>query len=207
MRHETQVELIKVLLSHLDAGTNVDAGETFVNNISTYTDPEQAEREWNEWFVGMPQLIGMSGDLPQADSFFTNNEYGIPILATRDKKGCFRAFVNACRHRGAVVESELRGVKRRFTCPFHSWTYDTEGTLVGLPKAEHFGEVDKECLGLRELPAEERHGLLFVHPDPEGVIDLDWLLGAWFNEEFSTWGFEDLERLTADEYDLSLIHI
>lgn len=201
VRHETQVELIKNLLSHLDAGTNVDAGEIFVNNTSTYTDPEQAEREWNEWFVGLPQLIGMSGDLPQVGSFFTNNEYGIPILATRDQSGCFRAFVNSCRHRGAIVESEPRGQKRRFTCPFHSWTYDTEGALVGLPKAEHFGDVDNECLGLRELPSEERHGLLFVHPDPEGQIDLDWLLGAWFNEEFSTWGFEDLERLTADEYD------
>ena len=84
VRHETQVELIKILLSHLDAGTNVDA-ETFVNNISTYTDPEQAEREWSKWFVGLPQLIGMSGDLPQVGSFFTNNEYGIPILACATK--------------------------------------------------------------------------------------------------------------------------
>ena len=131
-----------------------------------------------------------SGDLPQVGSFFTNNEYGIPILATRDQSGCFRAFVNACRHRERSW-SQSCAAKRRFTCPFHSWTYDTEGTLVGLPKAERFGDVDNEDVsGLRELPSEERHGLLFVHPDPEGQIDLDWLLGAWFNEEFSTWGFE-----------------
>ena len=201
MRHDVQVELIKTLLAHLDAGTNVDAGGLRLNDTATYTDPAQAEREWREWFVGLPQLLGMSGDLPEPGSFLTNDEYGIPILATRDQNGDFRAFVNACRHRGAIVESEPRGTKRRFTCPFHSWSYDAGGTLVGLPKAEHFGDVDKECLGLRALPAEERHGLLFVHPDPEGEIDLDWLLGEWFNDEFSTWGFDELERLTSDAYD------
>ena len=201
MRHDVQVELIKTLLAHLDAGTNVDAGGLRLNDTATYTDPAQAEREWREWFVGLPQLLGMSGDLPEPGSFLTNDEYGIPILATRDQNGDFRAFVNACRHRGAIVESESRGTKRRFTCPFHSWSYDAGGTLVGLPKAEHFGDVDKECLGLRALPAEERHGLLFVHPDPEGEIGLDWLLGEWFNDEFSTWGFDELERLTSDAYD------
>jgi nitrite reductase/ring-hydroxylating ferredoxin subunit len=201
MRHAVQVELIKTLLAHLDAGTNVDAGGLRLNETATYTDPAQADREWDEWFVGLPQLLGMSGDLPENGSFLTNNEFGIPILATRDQSGNFRAFVNACRHRGAIVESEARGTKRRFTCPFHSWSYDPGGALVGLPKPEHFGEVDKECLGLRELAAEERHGLLFVHPDPGGEIDLDWLLGDWFNDEFSTWGFDELECLTADEYE------
>ena len=89
----------------------------------------------------------MGGDLPQVGSFFTNNEYGIPILATRTS-GCFRFLVNSCRHRGAIVESEPR-YRSVAHCPFHSWTYDTEA-LVGLPKAEHFGDVDNECLGLRE---------------------------------------------------------
>ncbi len=93
------------------------------------------------------------------------------------------------------------GTKRRFTCPFHAWTYDTGGALVGYPKTEHFGEVDMECMGLRELPAEERHGLLFVHPDVDGEIDLDHLLGEWFNDEFVSWKFGELEPLTQDSYD------
>lgn len=201
MRHDEQVRLIKQLLAHLDAGTNVDAGGLRRNPTDAYTDPAQAETEWREWFVGMPQLIGMSGDLPEPGSFLTNNDYGLPILATRDSDGEFRAFVNSCRHRGAIVETEAKGTKRRFTCPFHAWTYDPAGTLVGLPKAEHFGDVDKECMGLRALPAEERHGLLFVHPDPDGEIDLDHLLGEWFNDEFPTWRFDELELLTSDEYD------
>ncbi len=68
-------------------------------------------------------------------------------------------------------------------------------------KPDHFGEVDTECLGLRPLAAEERHGLLFVHPDPNGTIDLDHLLGEWFNDEFPTWNFDTVEPLTRDAYD------
>lgn len=201
MKHDEQVRLIKQMCAHLDGDTNADAGGLRRNPMTTYTDSAQADREWNEWFRGMPQLVGMSGDLPEPGSFLTNNDVGTPILATRDANGEFKAFVNSCRHRGAIVETDERGTKRRFTCPFHAWSYDPNGTLVGLPKSAHFGEVDKECMGLRELPAEERHGLLFVHPDPDGAIDLDWLLGEWFNDEFSTWGFDELERITSDEYD------
>lgn len=201
MRHDVQVEQIKKLLAHLDAGTNVDAGGLRAAPTTTYVDPDQADREWDEWFLGLPQLIGMSGDLPEPGSFITNDDYGIPMLLTRDDAGAFRAFVNSCRHRGALVESEASGTKRRFTCPFHAWSYDPGGALVGLPKPEHFGELDKECMGLRPLPCEERHGLLFVHPDPDGDVDLDWLLGRWFNDELPTWEFDKHQPLTADEYD------
>lgn len=201
MRHDEQVRLIKQLCAHLDAGTTCDTGGFRRLPTSDYTDPALAEREWNEFFGKVPQCVGMSGDLPEPGSFLTSNDLGVPILATRDGDGEFRAFVNSCRHRGAVVETRERGSTRRFTCPFHAWTYDTSGDLVGVPKTDHFGEIDQSCHGLVSLPAEERHGLLFVHPDPKGTIDLDHLLGEWFNDEFPTWKLDELTPLTADAYD------
>lgn len=201
MRHDDQVRIIKQLLAHLDAGTNVDAGGLRTLGTDAFTDPARAARERREFFMDTPQCVGLTGDLGEPGAFLTNNDLGIPILATRGSDGRFRAFVNSCRHRGAIVESEERGTKRRFTCPFHSWSYDTAGTLVGLPHTDHFGDVDKDCLGLRQLPAEERHGLLFVHPNPDGSIDLDALLGEWLNDEFPTWKFDELLPLTRDAYD------
>lgn len=192
---------MKVLIERLDSGTNVDAGKTSTLKTSVYTDPTIAQRERKQFFTATPQCIGMSGDLPDTGSFLTVNDLGVPILATRDEHGDLRAFINSCRHRGAIVESDSRGTKRRFSCPFHAWTYDPSGTLVGLPKQEHFGDVDPSCLGLRELAAEERHGLLFVHPDPDATIDLDALLGDWFNDEFPTWNFADLVPINHDSYD------
>ena len=201
MRHDEQVRLIKELCARLDSGTNVDAGGLRRLDPTVYTDTARAERERSEFFLATPQCIGMAGDLPEAGSFLTMNDLGLPILATRDADGTFRAFVNSCRHRGAIVETEPRGTKRRFTCPFHAWSYDTSGDLVGLPKPDHFGDVDAECLGLRPLPAEERHGLLFVHPDPDGDMDLDGLLGEWFDDEFPTWNFDTMVPINHDTYD------
>jgi phenylpropionate dioxygenase-like ring-hydroxylating dioxygenase large terminal subunit len=201
MRHDEQVRLTKQLLAHLDGDTNVDAGSIRHLDTSVYTDPAMADLEQQRFFHDTPQCVGMSGDLAEPGAFLTINDLGVPILATRNSDGRLQAFVNSCRHRGVIVEPELRGVKRRFTCPFHSWSYNTDGALVGLPKQDHFGEVDTTCLGLKPLPAEERHGLLFVHPDPDATIDLDELLGDWFNDEFPTWNFGDLIPINHDAYD------
>ena len=203
MRHDVQVSLIKELLAHLDAGTNVDAGSLMRQSTTTYTDPGQADQERQQFFGATPQCVGMAGDLAEPGAFLTTEDFGVPILAVRGDDGEFRAFVNSCRHRGALVETEARGVRKRFTCPFHAWSYDPNGTLVGLPKPDHFGDVADECLDLMPLPAEERHGLLFVHPDPAGVLDLDELLGDWFNEEFATWNFDRLVPINHDAYDMA----
>ena len=132
MDKDEQVRQIKKLLHRLDSGTNVDAGKLFENPTNTYVDPYLPNKK-EKSFKKTPQLVGLSGDLPQRNSFLTVNDLETPILATRDQDGIFRAFVNSCRHRGVIVEQRDRGEARRFTCQFHRWTYDSEGTLVGLP--------------------------------------------------------------------------
>ena len=204
MRHEVQVRLIKQLEAHLDAGTNVDAGGLMLNPTRVYIDPELAEREWNEFFVHHPQVVGLSGDLAAPGSFMTIDDLGVPILATRDDEGRFRAFVNACRHRGALVETRERGDDASsFSCPFHNWTYALDGALVGLTKRDHFGDVDTASRGLVELRAAERHGILWIHPDPAGTIDVDALLGDELSDEFESWNFSSLRYLGGDVYDVA----
>ncbi|MEM7275241.1 MAG: aromatic ring-hydroxylating dioxygenase subunit alpha [Actinomycetota bacterium] len=203
MHRTEQVTQIKTMLARLDAGTNVDAGGVRYNPTHSYVDPDLAEREWAEFFVGQPQLIGLSGDLPGPGSFLTIDDLDVPILATRAKDGRFRAFVNACRHRGVILETETRGSSRRLTCEFHNWSYDLDGTLVGLPKTDHFGDLDRDCLALIELPAVEWHGLLWVSTDPDGELDIDGLLGEQLAAELASWDFGRLKHLTADHYDVA----
>lgn len=155
------------------------------------------------FFAEHPQLIGLSGDLPEPGSFLTMDDLGTPILATRDVDGRFRAFVNACRHRGVVLEERPKGSARRFTCSFHSWVYDTGGALVGLPKHDHFGDVDLDCHGLVELPSEERHGLLYVHPQPDGEFDVASLLGEALDAELANWNLAELTSIGGDTYDVA----
>lgn len=186
MKQETEVKILKELLRQLDEGRNVDAGVRYRAPTEAYVSPEMAEQEWASFFQGHPQLIGLTGDLPEPGSFFTTDDFGTPVLATRDDEGRFRAFLNACRHRGVRVANEPRGDTRRFMCPFHSWTYGNDGTLVGVPREKDFGDVDKSCNGLIELPAEEHNGMLWVHAQPGGELDATALLGE-LNEEIASW--------------------
>ncbi len=198
-----QIFQIKKLLNHLDNGTNVDAGGCYENQTDNYINQELAQREWKTFFCDTPQLIGLSGDLPKEYSFLTMRELGTPILAVRDGNGKFRAFVNSCRHRGVVVEEEERGLSKRFTCQFHRWTYDVNGTLVGLPKSEHFGQIETKDMGLVELPSEERYGLLWVHPNPDGEINLETLLTEKLLSELEQWKLNELDFLGEDTYDVA----
>ncbi len=190
MKHDLQVKILKELMDQLDTGRNVDAGVQYRNPTNSYVCEDLARRERDEFFQHHPQLIGLSGDLPEPGTWFTVEDFGTPILATRDKEGQFHAFLNACRHRGAKLTRETRGKGSRFVCPFHSWTYSASGDLMGVPQQDHFGPVDKQCSSLIALPAAEHLGMLWVHPQPDGELDIAALLGP-LDEEFSTHNFAD----------------
>ena len=187
MNHEAQVEILRELITQMDQHTTCDAGRVVANRVDAYTSPSLARQEWETFFANHPQVVGLSGELPRPGSYLTCNDFRIPVLATRDNTGRFRAFLNACRHRGAELASEPRGEQVRFTCPFHGWTYRNDGTLMGVRAAEHFGQVEKPCLNLVELPSLEAHGLLIVHPRVDGVIDEDALFGDGFGAELDAW--------------------
>ncbi len=186
MKQSAQVDLLKEMLAMIDAGTAPDTGRIVKNPTSSYVCKERAQREWETMFENHPQVMGLSGDLPEPGSFLTNNDLGIPILATRDKSGKFHAFVNACRHRGALLTEDERGKKHRFVCPFHAWTFADDGRLLGIREPKMFGEIDKSCHGLVELPSAEKYGLLVIHPQVDGVVDIDALLGD-LGPELDSW--------------------
>tara|TARA_Y100001970_G_scaffold262882_1_gene347685 strand:- start:4403 stop:5602 length:1200 start_codon:yes stop_codon:yes gene_type:complete len=200
MLKKEQLRLLKSLLEHLDHKTNVDAGGILRTPADTYISDERFEREWSAFFKNYPQIIGMSGDLPGPDTFLTTEDFGIPVLAVRDSDGHFKAYANVCSHRGVIVESTKKGEKNRFSCPFHGWTFNNSGNLVGYPKKDQFGEIDKDCYGLKELPSMEKFGFLWVHPALDGEIDFAHLLGPELKEEFESWDFESLIFAHQEEY-------
>ena len=200
MHKKEQIRLLKGLIHHLDNKTNIDAGGIIRTPADTYTSEERFDMEWNTFFQDYPQIVGMSGDLPGPDTFLTTEDFGVPVLAVRDSNGKFKAYANVCAHRGVTVEANKRGEKTRFSCPFHGWTFNNDGELVGYPKKDQFGEIDKACYGLKELPATEKFGFLWVHPSREGTINFEQLLGEDLVKEFESWNFESLVFEHQEEY-------
>ncbi len=200
MVREEQLRLLNGLINHLDNKTNINAGGILKTPADTYISEERFEMEWSDFFLNHPQILGLSGDLPKPGTYVTTEDFGVPILAVRDEEGVFKAYANVCSHRGVTVESGSRGEKSKFSCPFHGWTFNNNGELVGYPKKDQFGEIDKDCYGLKQLPAKEKYGFLWVHPSSEGDIDLSELLGERLIEEFDSWDFESLIFANEETY-------
>ena len=84
MLREEQNRLLKGLINHLDLKTNVDAGGIMRTPADTYTCEERFNLEWESFFKNHPQIIGLSGDLAEPNSFLTVEEFGSSIIAVRD---------------------------------------------------------------------------------------------------------------------------
>ena len=115
--------------------------------------------------ASIPIVVGFSAQLRKPGDFVVHNDTGQPILVARGTDGVLRAFLNVCRHRSASVEQKPCGAnKRAFVCPYHGWSYDLTGRLVGITDGAAFGDVDKSKHGLRRLKVAEKYGLVWVVP-------------------------------------------
>ena len=117
---------------------------------------------------------------------------GVPILVVRGRDGRLRAFLNVCRHRDAKVGQGC-GEARAFSCPYHAWTYDLSGNVIGIPDERCFPNVRNERPSLTELPLCEKYGLVWVIPTPaaNGSTGFDiepWLGGL--GSELASYGFD-----------------
>ena len=69
------------------------------------------------------------------------------------------------------------GSAQRLSCPYHAWTYDTAGDLVGMFGAHTFGDVDRDHLSLTPLACAEKAGFVFACLTPGVTFDIDTFLG------------------------------
>jgi phenylpropionate dioxygenase-like ring-hydroxylating dioxygenase large terminal subunit len=97
-----------------------------------------------------------------------------------------RAFDNVCLHRQSRIADGC-GAARRLACPYHAWTYDLDGNLVGVPGKEGFPETRSGPAKLTELPAAECAGFLWISLDRDTKLDIPGFLGP-LADELESWG-------------------
>lgn len=176
MNRKELVQMARRNLEHVKAGTVDQAPEIGRVPAADYVDPERWQREMDRVFRRLPLMLGFTTELREPGSYRSMIVADVPILLTRGEDGVVRSFLNVCRHRGAVVVAEGSGSASRFTCPYHAWSYDNEGALVGIYKNKDFGKLDKDCNGLTPLPVFERAGLIWGALTPHCPVDFDRFL-------------------------------
>ena len=169
---------------------------------SHYADPQHLSLELRTLFAQLPQMVALSADLPEVGSQITRDQLPVPVLLTRDAGGVVHALANVCAHRGAQVVDDGRHCSRRMSCPYHGWSYDLDGTHVGLPDNESFPTLRLPRPGLRALPVVEEHGLVWVTPSFDAPAPEPGLgaLGA----EIAALEFDDHRHWRGHRFELAL---
>ena len=186
------IEMAHHNMSVVDAGELDRAERVMRVPAHHYHDQTRWQQEMDQVFKRMPLMLAMSCELKEAGDFKTIEVCGMPVLMVRDETLTVRAYVNSCSHRGAVIVTDQRGNRKRFSCPYHAWTYDHAGDLVAIYAEKDFGEVDKSCHGLTPLPTGERAGMIWVTLDPDSPLDIDTFL-CGYDHMLAHFGFESWE--------------
>ncbi len=133
---------------------------------SVYHDEGIFREEMEKLFSRHWLNVGHESQLPNAGDFFTREIGTESILFVRGDDGRVRGFYNVCRHRGTRIVTEDHGEKMRsIVCPYHAWTYASDGRLVGAPHTDALEAFDKDELGLYPVRTEAWAGFLWTNLD------------------------------------------
>lgn len=157
-----------------------DAGiASAVVDAARYTAPESYEAEREKIFLRAWLLIARESEVPCPGDFIKREIYPLETeaLIVRGKDGLVRAFHNSCAHRGSALVRECEGRTNLFVCPYHAWSYGTDGRCKAIPGAEFFPELDKEKVGLAQIHADIWNGFIFLNFDQTPRQTLGEFLG------------------------------
>jgi|GEM_PF-24424 len=112
--------------------------------------------------------IGFADDLPEKECIHPVDFMGLPLLITRDNDDVYRVFHNVCSHRGLHLADAPCRTNGLVRCPYHSWTYQLDGTLKGTPHIGGFGthqhaDFDKTANGLKPVRSTIWLGCVFIN--------------------------------------------
>lgn len=140
-----------------------------------YAGPDIYQRDIERIFMRVWLYTGHQSEIPNPGDFFLYEMAGESVIISHGVDGEIRAMMNVCRHRGSHVCWEKQGNSKRFTCPYHGWTYGTDGQLVA---AAHMHEgFDKSTHGLKQIHIKVFFGMIFINfaaePSSFDVIEND----------------------------------
>jgi glycine betaine catabolism A len=150
-----------------------------------YHAAEVFERERERIFHADWYCVGRAEDVATG-SFVVVDVVGESVILVRDRDGVLRAFLNACRHRGARLCDGAGPVGRTIVCPYHAWSYRLDGALAGTPNVADDELIDRASLGLMGVALDVWDGFVWVTlaEDPPLLRDQ---LARWSSDDPFQW--------------------
>ena len=127
-----------------------------------YLDPELFALETQRLWARTWLYVGHTSQVPEAGDFITVQLAGQPVLMLRRADSGVSVLLNRCAHKGAMLTAEPSGnAGRTLRCPYHSWSYRLDGSLLGIPLRD--GYQDPGFAGAPAAQGLSRYGEVAVH--------------------------------------------
>ncbi|WP_394232282.1 Rieske 2Fe-2S domain-containing protein [Niallia oryzisoli] len=142
------------------------------------TDPDIYELEQEKIFGRTWQFLAHESELKKPGDYVTRWMVNDPVIVLKNRDGEVKAYLNSCAHRGVHLCTADRGNNKTFTCPYHGWSYNLDGELIGIVAGNKvFGEeMDKSEWGLRGIPKIAIYqGMIFGNLDKDAISLEDYL--------------------------------
>jgi len=150
-----------------------------------FVSPEVYAQELERVFARAWLFIGHESQIPNPNDFFVSRMGEESVIMTRDRQGEIHVLLNTCMHRGMKVCRYDQGNTPVFSCPYHGWSYSTDGNLVSVPgeligvpqfATAYHGELEKESWGLVHVPQMQNYkGSIWACWDKEAPDFFEYL--------------------------------
>lgn len=153
-----------------------NAGRFWVSR-DAFVDRQILHRERDEIFNRCWLYLGHTSELAGPNDFLTRNVGGRELIFNRDRNGAFRAFLNACPHRGATLVREANGNSLAYRCFYHGWAFNNNGNFASrFAEGLYPSDLNADgCANLTEIRLEEHRGFWFVNFDSDAISLHDYL--------------------------------
>jgi phenylpropionate dioxygenase-like ring-hydroxylating dioxygenase large terminal subunit len=181
-------------LAHRYADIATDPDADFSLPAWLYTDPEYYQVEIERVLRPSWQIVCHASDVADAGDFHTIDYIGESVIVIRGRDGQLRAFANVCRHRAMRLLEGPSGCAKKIVCPYHAWTYDSDGRLTGIPARADYA-MDPAAHGLAPVDIETWRGFVFVRLRDDGGPGVAAMM-APYDDEIAPYRFEDLRTIS-----------
>jgi glycine betaine catabolism A len=166
-----------------------------------YTDPAWFAAEMERIFASMWIAVARTDHLPEAGAFVRREVAGASVLLVRNRGGVVRAFHNVCRHRGTELCDQATGqFPGSIQCPYHAWTYDLDGALIGAPLMDLVDGFSRDDYPLHAVACQVWDGHIFINLSPSSE-PLPAQLGD-LPHRFAPWRMSELRAVRRIDYDV-----
>ena len=131
-----------------------------------YYSPDFHEREMEQLWKHVWQMACHEDDLPGVGDYVPYEIGELSFLIVRSAPDEFKAFRNACLHRGRRLKERPGKQVHEIRCPFHSWAWRLDGSLKEIPCQWDFPYIDPAEQDLPEVPLGRWGRFIFINPDP-----------------------------------------